>query len=151
MKEVSIYIVSGIKSLRKQDGLVGCCLEYYKPGSKYPETRMHYYPVENVTRNQSELISLIKALKKLNQKCILTIYTESTYLYQGFAGACLVEKWIKSGWKTGKNVEVKNQDLWQELLNLLNGNIYKFMLNETNAYVNMLHQEIEKRGRMKNV
>ena len=53
--------------------------------------------------------------------------------------------------KTGKNVEVKNRDLWQELLNLLNGNIYKFMLNETNAYGNMLHQEIEKRGRMKNV
>ena len=72
-------------------------------------------------------------------------------MYQGFAGTCRVEKWIKSGWKTGKNVEVKNQDLWQELLNLLNGNIYKFMLNETNAYVNMLHQEIEKRGRMKNV
>lgn len=151
MKEVSIYIVSGIKSLRKQDGMVGCCLECYMRGSKYPETRKHFYPVENVTRNQSELISLIKALKHLNKKCILTIYTESPYVYQGFAGAYLVEKWIKSGWKTGKNVEVKNRDLWQEALKKLNGNIYTFMLNETNAYVNMLHQEIEKRERMKNV
>lgn len=112
---------------------------------------MHYYPVENVTRNQSELISLIKALKHLNEKCILTIYTESSYVYQGFAEACLVEKWIKSGWKTGKNVEVKNRDLWQEALKKLNGNIYTFMLNETNAYGNMLHQEIEKRERIKNV
>lgn len=151
MKEVSIYIVSGIKSLRKQDGQIGYCLEYYKEDSKYPATLIDYEPVEDVTGNRSELLALIKALKRLNEKCILTIYTESMYLYQGFAGACRVEKWIKCGWKTGKNVEVKNRDLWQELLNLLNGNIYKFLLNETNAYGNMLHQEIEKRGRMKNV
>ena len=96
MKEVSIYIVSGIKSLRKQDGMVGCCLECYMRGSKYPETRKHFYPVKNVTRNQSELISLINAVKELHKSCILTIYTESAYVYRGFAGDCLVEKWIKS-------------------------------------------------------
>lgn len=151
MKEVSIYIVSGIKSLRRQDGLVGYCLEYYREGRKYPNTLIDYESVEDETGNRAELLALIKALKRLNEKCILTIYTESMYLYQGFAGACRVEKWIKCGWKTGKNVEVKNRDLWQELLSLLNGNIYKFLLNERNAYVEMLHEEIEKKGRMRNV
>lgn len=151
MKEVSIYIVSGIKSLRKQDGLIGYCLEFYRTGSKYPDTLIDYETVEDVTGNRSELMALKKALKRLREPCTLTIYTESGYLYQGFAGPCRVEKWIKSGWMSGKNVEVKNRDLWQELLNLLNGNSYKFLLNEPNAYVEMLHKEIEKKGKKRNV
>lgn len=151
MKEVSIYIASGIKSLRKQNGYIGYCLEYYPEGSKYAKTLIDYEPVEDMTGNASELEALIRALKRMREKCILSIYTESTYINMGLGERRLVDKWIKSGWKTGKNVEVKNKTKWQETLNLLNGSLYQIHLKEPNAYVKMLQIEAEKRGEIRNV
>lgn len=151
MREVSIYIASGIKGLRKQNGYIGYCLEYYPEGSKYAKTLIDYEPVEDMTGKRSELEALIKALKRMREKCILSIYTESTYLNMGLGEQRLVDKWVKSGWTTGKNVEVKNRDKWQELLNLLNGSLYQIHLKETNAYVKMLQIEAEKKGEIRNV
>ena len=36
MKEVSIYIVTGIRGRWQQDGHIGYALEYYKENCKYP-------------------------------------------------------------------------------------------------------------------
>lgn len=104
-----------------------------------------------MTGKRSELEALIRALKRMREKCILSIYTESIYLNMGLGEQRLVDKWIKSGWVTGKNVEVKNRDKWQELLNLLNGSIYQIHLKEPNAYVKMLQIEAETRGEIRNV
>lgn len=151
MREVNIYVASSIKSLRKQNGYIGYCLEYYPEGSKYAKTLIDYEPVEDMTGNRSELEALIKALKRMREKCILSIYTESSYLNMGLGNQRLVDKWIKNGWVSGKNVEVKNRDKWQELLSLLNGSLYQIYLKEPNAYVKMLQIEAEKKGEIRNV
>lgn len=146
MKEVSIYIVSGIKSLRKQSGYIAYCLEYYPEGKKHPSTLIDVEPVEEMTGKRSELEALVRALSRMNEKCILSIYTDSIYLDMGIGEQRLVDKWIKNGWKSGKNVAVKNEDKWKELLNLLNGTIYTIFLKQPNAYERMLHEKIEEKG-----
>ena len=151
MKQVSIYLVSGINSMQKGNGYVAYCLEYYPEGKKDPETRIGVELVENMTGRCAELEVLIKALKRLKEKCELSIYTESTYLEMGIGERRLVDKWQKNEWKDGKNVEVKNKEKWQEMLNLLNGNLYQVFLNRTNAYVEMLHEKVKKKGEIKNV
>lgn len=143
MKEVNIYIVSGIKTLRRQNGKIAYCLEYYPANSKYPKTLIEAEQVEDVTGNRSDLIALTKALKRLNERCHLSIYSESTYLNMGLGERRLVDKWTECGWKTGKNVEVKNKDLWQEMLILLNRNEYEFYFKKPNAYEKMLHEKVE--------
>lgn len=146
MKEVSVYLVSGISSMHKGSGYVAYCLEYYPEGKRNPETLIDVEPVEDMTGRCAELEVLIKALKRLREKCILSIYTESTYLEMGIGERRLVDKWQKNEWKDGKNVEVKNKEKWQEMLNLLNGNLYRVYLKYPNAYVEMLHEKVKMKG-----
>ena len=151
MKEISIYLVSSIKSLRRQDGYIGYCLEYYSDGKKYPDTLIDYEIVEDMTGKRSELEALIRALKRLREKCIISIYTDSTYIDMGLGERRLVDKWTKCGWVNSKNVAVKNADKWKELLNLLNGNMYRIYFKKQNAYGQMLQETVNKKGETRNV
>lgn len=144
MKEVSIYIATSIHGRWNRDGYIGYCLEYYKDGSKYPNTLTDYERVEDLNENRAEQQALIRAISRIREKCVLSIYTESEYLYKGFCEDGNVEKWIKAGWKTTRNTEVKNRDKWQELMRLLQGNMYKFYLKETNAYVTGLQADLRR-------
>lgn len=144
MKEVNIYIASSIQGRWSRSGYIGYCLEYYPEGRKYPRTLIDYEPVENVNKNRAEQEALIRGFSRIREKCILSIYTESEYLYSGFAGEEYVNKWIKSGWKTSKGAEVKNRDKWQALVKALQGNMYRFYLKETNAYIGMLREDLRR-------
>ena len=87
MKEVSIYIVTGIKGRWQQDGYIGYALEYYKENCKYPAVIREVVPVQQMNENRSTLEALIQALHRMRENCILTVYTESKYLYSGYEEA----------------------------------------------------------------
>lgn len=150
MREVSIYIVTTIKSSQKKNGYVGYCLEYYPKGRKYAETLEDYEPIRDKTNKQAELEALIRALKRMREKCILSIYTDSAYINMGLGEPRLVDKWIKSGWITGKNVAVKNKEQRQRILNLLVGSNYTIHFKKCNAYGEKLQKEAEIRNKNKN-
>lgn len=95
MKEVSIYIVTGIRGRWQQDGHIGYALEYYKENCKYPAVIREVVPVQQMNENRSTLESLIMALHRMREKCILTVYTESKYLYSGYEDAEYVKRWKK--------------------------------------------------------
>ena len=151
MKEVSIYLVSGINSMKKGSGYVAYCLEYYPEGKIHPKTLIDVESVEDMTGRCAELEVLIKALKRLKEKCCLSIYTESAYLDMGIGERRLVDKWQQNGWKDGKNAEVKNKEKWQEMLILLNGNGYRVYLKQPNAYMEILREKAKKKGENRNV
>lgn len=69
------------------------------------------------TNNRMELTAVIEALKCLNQPCEVEIYTDSSYVYNGFAEGW-IWNWRKNGWKTAAKKPVENVELWQELLEL---------------------------------
>ncbi len=143
MREVSIYTATSIRGRWNRDGYVGYCLEYYREGSKYPNTLIDYERVEDLNANRAEQEALIRAMSRMTEKCILSVYTDSEYLYRGFAEDANVEKWIMAGWKTTRGTEVKNRDKWMQLLQLLQGNIYNFYLRKSNAYMAMLNMELQ--------
>lgn len=66
------------------------------------------------TNNRMELMAAIQALESLDKMSKVLIYTDSEYVKKGVTE--WVDKWIKKGWKTSKHEPVKNQDLWQRLL-----------------------------------
>ncbi|HIC88281.1 MAG TPA: ribonuclease HI [Anaerolineae bacterium] len=66
------------------------------------------------TNNRMELRAAIAALNALTTPCTVHMYTDSMYLREGITQ--WVHKWQRQGWRTAKKKPVKNQDLWQALL-----------------------------------
>lgn len=72
---------------------------------------------ENTTNNIMELTAVIEALKLLKYPCNVDLYSDSAYVVNAFKQNWLVN-WQKNNWKTSDKKDVKNKELWQELLSL---------------------------------
>ena len=70
---------------------------------------------KNTTNNRMELMATIKALDALTKPCNVTLYTDSNYVKNGIT--TWIQGWQAKNWKTAAGQPVKNQDLWQMLLN----------------------------------
>lgn len=68
----------------------------------------------NTTNNRMELTAAIEALRHLNRRCRVVVYTDSRYLRRGITR--WIDQWQASGWETSRGRRVKNQDLWRALL-----------------------------------
>lgn len=72
---------------------------------------------KETTNNRMELTGVIAALEALKEACDVTLYTDSQYIVNAVNEGWLYG-WAKKGWKR-KGGEVKNPDLWQKILSLL--------------------------------
>ena len=68
------------------------------------------------TNNRMELMASIMALKKINNKSEIIIYTDSKYVKDGIT--VWIKKWKLNNWKSANKKPVKNKDLWVKLDNL---------------------------------
>jgi len=73
---------------------------------------------KNTTNNRMELTGIIEGLKSVKEPSIITIYSDSAYSINPFLNGWILD-WQKNGWKTSSKDEVKNVDLWKELLSLM--------------------------------
>ena len=71
---------------------------------------------KNTTNNRMELLAPINALKKIDTKSKIEIFTDSQYVKLGITE--WINKWVNNNWQTAKKEDVKNKDLWVELYNL---------------------------------
>ena len=71
----------------------------------------------STTNNRMELTAIIEGLKMLKEPCKVTVYSDSAYSVEPFLKNW-INGWIARGWRTASKDEVKNVDLWQELLSL---------------------------------
>ena len=71
----------------------------------------------DTTNNRMELISVITALEALKEPCRVELFTDSQYVSNAINKGWL-ESWRKRGWRK-RDGEVKNPDLWQRLVPLL--------------------------------
>ncbi|WP_457572083.1 ribonuclease HI [Desulfovulcanus sp.] len=103
----------------------GCCLGNPGQGGwaailKYKDKRKELSQgFKLTTNNRMELLAIIKALEALKFPCQVDLYTDSKYVSNAITQNW-IKKWQKNGWKTSGKNQVKNQDLWQKLLPLLN-------------------------------
>lgn len=93
----------------------------------------------NTTNNRMEMQAIIEGLKKINEieyDKKITIYTDSKFIKHAFQHKW-INKWQHNKWKTVNNTDVKNKDLWYQLIELTknkdiefrwvkghNGNVY---------------------------
>ena len=70
------------------------------------------------TNNRMELLAVIEGLSALKRTCSVHVITDSKYVMDAFQKGWL-EKWESNGWKTASKEPVKNQDLWESLVALV--------------------------------
>ena len=100
---------------------------------------------ENTTNNKMEMMAVISALKLLKKPCEIELYTDSKYVLQGITE--WIQNWIKNGWKGADKKPVKNQELWQEMLELTK--IHKINWNWVKGHsTNQFNNEVDKLARM---
>lgn len=69
---------------------------------------------EQSTNNRMELTGAVEALRSLKNRSRIKLYTDSIYLKNGITD--WINKWQRNNWRTANRKEVKNSDLWRQLL-----------------------------------
>ena len=81
--------------------------------------------VAMTTNNRMEVQAALEGLKALKEPCAVTLITDSQYLSNAVEKGWL-ENWTANGWRTANKKPVKNVDLWQELMVLLERHDVRF-------------------------
>ena len=72
---------------------------------------------KDTTNNVMELTAVIEALKLLKYPCKVNVYSDSAYVVNAFLQNWIIG-WQRNNWKTSDKKDVKNKELWQELIKL---------------------------------
>lgn len=78
----------------------------------------------NVTNNRMELKAVCEALKDCKELgfCGIQIMTDSSYVVNAMLYGN-IDIWKKNNWRTKKRRKIRNRDLWELLVGMLDGNI----------------------------
>ena len=74
---------------------------------------------KDTTNNIMEITAVIEAIKLYKYPCKVKLYSDSAYVVNAFLQNWITN-WQKNNWKTADKKDVKNKELWQELLELTN-------------------------------
>ena len=95
---------------------------------------------KDTTNNRMELLAPINALKDMDSKSQIEIYTDSQYVKLGITE--WINKWINNNWQTSKKEDVKNKDLWIKLYDLNKSLNIKWKWVKAHAG-NQLNEEVD--------
>ena len=115
--KVSIYTDGSARGNPDGPGGYGTILEYVdSKGELHTKELSKGY--EKTTNNRMELIAVLTALEQSdlygeNSR----IFSDSAYVVNAFLQNW-IWGWIENSWKNSNKEEVKNKELWQELLSL---------------------------------
>lgn len=77
------------------------------------------------TNNRMEILAVLESLESLREPCTVTLYTDSQYVRNAVEKKWLAG-WRRNGWKTADKKPVKNRDLWERLVPLLDKHTITF-------------------------
>lgn len=75
---------------------------------------------KHTTNNRMEILAVVSALKHVGEtKKNIVLHTDSRYVINGITK--WVHGWKRNNWKNSEKEEVKNRDLWEELVKATDG------------------------------
>lgn len=105
-------------------GGYGTILQAYKDGKVIAE-REYSQGFINTTNNRMELLGVITGLENITKPSDIEIISDSKYVIDAF-NQNWIDGWVKNGWKNSQKKPVKNRDLWERLIKLLEPHNVKF-------------------------
>lgn len=127
MNEILLY-TDGSAHGKPKNRNGGCAAIIYRKNSKTnkfdicEEFGLH---ADITTNNRMEMMAVIIGLENIKEPSKITVFSDSSYVVNAFSKKWLIS-WIKNGWKTSTNSNVKNQDLWEKLNKLCEPHNIKF-------------------------
>lgn len=94
---------------------------------------------KSTTNNRMELFAIIQGLAALKTSCRVKLYSDSAYAINALNGGWL-DSWRANGWRTADKKDVKNVDLWKDLMLKIKGHEVEFIKvkgHADNEYNNM--------------
>lgn len=119
MKEVTIYTDGACSG---NPGLGGYCAILIYGGFEKTVCGSE----RDTTNNRMELKAVIEGLSALKEPCSVKVYSDSAYVVEAFRQGW-IKSWESNGWKTSNKGEVKNVDLWKNLLSLCETHLVEFI------------------------
>ncbi len=71
----------------------------------------------STTNNRMEILAVIEPLATLTTPHHVNIHTDSQYTIDG--ATKWIKGWVKRGWKRRDEGDVKNRDLWEEIMDVM--------------------------------
>lgn len=119
MKKVEIYTDGACSG---NPGLGGyCAILIYKGVEKVVKGSE-----KDTTNNRMELLAVINGLEALKEPCQVDLYSDSQYVVDAFNKGW-IETWQQNNWRTSNKSDVKNVDLWKQLISLTQINTVNFI------------------------
>ncbi|MCR5487070.1 MAG: ribonuclease HI [Lachnospiraceae bacterium] len=111
--EVTIYS-DGSSRGNPGPGGYGTILQY-RDGAGTLHEREYSEGFPDTTNNRMEIMGVLRGFKELRKPCRVHVVSDSQYVVNAFSKGWL-ENWQAHGWRGSDKKTVKNVDLWQELL-----------------------------------
>ena len=114
---VNIYVESSRKGPSKGPGAYYYIVEYIlQDGS--PLTLEGTERIDSTYENVLALKGIIAAVKKLKKPCCIRVFTPCEHVLNTTNNAWHIQ-WQKHGWKKKNGKEIRNVELWQELVEVM--------------------------------
>lgn len=122
MKKITIYTDGACRGNGKENtiGGFGIILMYNEVKKEIKKS------FRNTTNNIMELSAVVEALSMLKEPCEVKIYSDSAYVINAINQKWLYN-WQKNGWKTSTKDSVKNREIWEKLIELINYHKVQFI------------------------
>ncbi len=75
---------------------------------------------KDTTNNRMELMAIIQGLEAIKKGQKVVVFSDSAYSVNPFQQGWIT-KWVMQGWRTAGGDEVANKELWQRLLDAMEG------------------------------
>lgn len=138
---VNIYIETSRRGPSKGPGKYMYVLEYLKKDGT-PETREGIESFENTFENELVLKAIIAAGKRLTKPCSIRIFTGCNHILSTTHNTWHIQ-WQKNGWKKANGVQVKNADLWEQLVAVLERHNVTYTKDD-HPYKRWMTEQLEK-------
>ena len=136
----NVFVETSIKWSQVSDGVVGIAISIDSP----EDAKSYFGKVNTCSESAAVLFGLKSALRYLDA-CDMICLNISC----GFVAAAFRNEWFKrwqiDEFKGSKGQEIKNRDIWEDILGKLNGRKVEVKYKEFNGYRRWLLAECERR------
>ena len=136
MKTVKIYIETSVKGPGVRDGKYAAALIFERASGDF--TRTLTGEEKDTTYNRSTLLAATEALRRLNQRCHVILYTDNAYV-KNMIEQGNPEKWRRAEWKKAAGKTVQNKELWRQFLEEMDKHEIEVRFSKYSIYRDTLH------------
>ena len=137
-----VYIETSIAWNETKDGVVGIAISTVDPEN----AKSLFGKVNKCSESAAVLLGLKNALRFLDQADEIVLNISCSYIANAFSNDW-VHEWQINEFKTKKGVDIKNRDIWEDVMSLLKSRKVTVKYKEFNGYRNWLLVECGRRAR----